>query len=98
MTARVLERTGATVRAWGEIYKAVVQSVLLYGRESWVVTREMIKLLTAFHHWSSLQILGMMAKRGSGREWKYPAVKKAIGSAGIHPIGVYIKKWKTTIE
>ena len=50
MIARVLERTGATVRAQGEIYKAVYQSVLLYVRDSWVVTRYMLKVLTEFHH------------------------------------------------
>ena len=38
MIARVLEKTGATVRDPGEMYKAVEQSVLLYGRKSWVVT------------------------------------------------------------
>ena len=30
MLARVLERTGATVWAWGDMYKAVEQSGLLY--------------------------------------------------------------------
>ena len=36
--ARVLERTGAAVHAQGAMYKAVAQSVLLYGRKSWMVT------------------------------------------------------------
>ena len=34
MIARVLERTGATVRDQVVMYKAVVQSVLLYVSES----------------------------------------------------------------
>ena len=38
MVERVLERTGATVRSQGVIYKAVAHSVILYGDESWVVT------------------------------------------------------------
>ena len=33
------------VRAWEMLYKAVVQTVLLYGREIWVVTGEMLKVL-----------------------------------------------------
>ena len=49
MIARVLERTGATVRAQGEKYKAVAQSVILYGSKIWVVTGEMLKVLTASH-------------------------------------------------
>ena len=72
--ARVLERTGATVRAWGEMYKVVAQSVLIYVRESWVVTGEMLKVLMAFHHRMAQRITGMTEKLGSGGEWEYPAV------------------------
>ena len=50
MIDRVLERKRATVRTRGEMYKAVAQVMLLYGSKSWVVTGEMFKVLTAFHH------------------------------------------------
>ena len=36
MVARVLEKTGASKKTRGTFYKAVVQSVLLYGSETWV--------------------------------------------------------------
>ena len=49
MVSRVLKRTGETVRAQGAIFKAVAQSFLLYGRESWVLTGDILKVLTAFH-------------------------------------------------
>ena len=45
MVVRVLEMTGATVQAQGDIYKAAVQLVLLYVIKSWVVTGEMLKVL-----------------------------------------------------
>ena len=32
------------------MYKVVAQSMLLYGSNIWVVTGEMIKVLTAFQH------------------------------------------------
>ena len=48
MIERVIEITLATVRAREAMYKSVGQSVLLYGRESWVVTGEILKFLTAF--------------------------------------------------
>ena len=53
MVARVLERAGSAVRAWGAMHKAVAQSVLLYGSKSWVVTGEMLKVLEWFHHWAA---------------------------------------------
>ena len=38
MVLKVLEKVGATVRAREIIYKEVVQTVLLYGSERWVIT------------------------------------------------------------
>ena len=38
MVVMVLKSAGATVQAWGEMYKALAQSVLLYGIKNWVVT------------------------------------------------------------
>ena len=38
MVVKVLMRMGATVPAWAMLYKAVVQTVVLYGSKSWVVT------------------------------------------------------------
>ena len=46
MISRVLERTRAIVRARGAMYRVVVQSVLLYRSESWVVNREILNILT----------------------------------------------------
>ena len=77
--------------------KAVVQSLLLYGRESWVVTGEMLKVLMAFHHREARRIMGMMVKHGAGREWEYRAIEEAMGSLGIQPIGLYIKRRQKTI-
>ena len=59
---RVLERTGSTVWARGEMYKAVAKLVLLYGSKIWVVTGYMIKVLTGFRHSAAQRITGMTAK------------------------------------
>ena len=67
MIARVLAKTGAMVRDRGMIYKAVAQSVLMYGSLSWVVTGEMLKVLEGFHHQVARRITGMTATYGAGR-------------------------------
>ena len=69
MIARVLESTGITVRSRGAMYKAVAQSVLLYGRKSWVGTKKILKFLEMFHHRSVRQITVLTAKCGAGGEW-----------------------------
>ena len=43
------------------IYKAVAQTVLLYGRKGWVETVVMLKVLEELHHRSARQIAGMIA-------------------------------------
>ena len=98
MIARFLERTGKLVRDRGEIYKVVTQSLLLYGSKILVVTREMLRVLKDFHHWEVQRIMGMTAKRGAGKEWEYPAVEEVMESVGLHPIGVYIKRLRTTMD
>ena len=98
MIARVLEKTGAMVLAWGAMYKTVEQSVLSYGIKSWVMTGEMLKVLTALHHRAARRITRITAKRRAGAEWEYSLVEKAVESAGLHPIRVYIKRRKKTIS
>ena len=72
MAERVVESRGTTVRSRGAVYKAVVQSVLLYDSKRWVVTREMLSFLEGFHQQEAQQITGMTKKRGAGGEWDYP--------------------------
>jgi hypothetical protein len=45
----ILARDGATPRVSGMFYKAVVQSILLFGSETWVMTNPMLKALESFH-------------------------------------------------
>ena len=85
------------MRAQGAMYKAVAQSVPLYGRESWVATRDILKVLTAFHHRAAQQITGMTVKRRTGGEWEYSEVDEAMEAVGIHSIGFSIKRMQKTI-
>ena len=55
---------GETVRSHGMMYKAVVQSVLMYGSEVLLVMGAFLKVLEVFHHWESRRITGMKATHG----------------------------------
>ena len=70
----------------------------MYGSESWVVTREMLKFLEEFHYRVEQRITGITAKLGAGGEWEYPLVVEAMEAAGIHPIGAYIRRRHATIS
>ena len=97
MIVRVLEKMGATVWDRGIMYKEVDQSVLLYGSEIWVVTREMLKVLEGFHHRAARHIMGTAATRGADGDWEYPLMVTKLEAAGIHPIWEYIRRRQATI-
>ena len=60
---RVLSREGADERTSGHIYLAVVQSFMLYGSETWVVTYCIGRVLGRLHH--------RVTRRLTGRQpWK----------------------------
>ena len=56
--ARVLIREGADAWTSGQIYLAVVQSVMLYGSETWVMTPHIGRVLGIFHHRVDRRITG----------------------------------------
>ena len=97
MLGRVNKKTRATVRAQREMYKALTKLVLLYCSNIWLMTGEMVMILTAFHHQAARQITGTMVKRGAGGEWEYPLVEKSMESTGIHPNEEYTKRQKLNI-
>ena len=61
MLKKLLTKTGATVQAQAMMYKSLVQTVLIYESESWVVMDEMLKVLEGFHHQVAWSITGMSA-------------------------------------
>ena len=41
---------GATVQSRVVMYKSVVQTVLIYRIDNWIVTDSMLKVMEGFHH------------------------------------------------
>ena len=66
---RILSREG--VYAWtpGNIYLAVVQSVLLYGSETWVMRPHIKRVLGVFHHRLDRRLTGRQPQKGRDRVW-----------------------------
>ena len=71
----ILRREGATPRISGNFFKAVVQQVLLFGAETWVVTPKMERALSAFLHGAARRLNGRQPRREKDREWQYPSLE-----------------------
>ena len=60
---RILSREGATKQLSGNFFKAVVQQVLLFGSETWVVSPIMEQALSSFIHGEARRIIGRQLRR-----------------------------------
>ena len=70
MVAKVLGKLGIPIKSREMMYKAVVQTVLLYERKIWVVTDAMMMVLEEFCHRIARHITGIIERKGNCGEWE----------------------------
>ena len=70
----------------------VMQSVLLYGSEKWVMYPRIGKTLVGFHHWMARRLTGQKPKRRLDGTWDYPhpPLAEAMAEAGIQEVETYL--------
>ena len=93
----ILRREVTTPRISGNFFKAVVQQVLLFGAETWVVTPKMEQALSAFLHGAARQLTGRQARRDKDGEWHYPSLEGAMKEAGLTDIRTSILRRQNTV-
>ena len=64
-------------------YTAVTQQVLLFGAESWVLTKRMESALDAFQGRAARRLTGRLPRRGRDGKWVYPSLAGALKEAGF---------------
>jgi hypothetical protein len=74
------------------IYRAVVQAVLPYGAESWVLTKTMEQTLQTFHHRCARYITGQHIRQNPDGTWTCPPSAQVLEQAGLSPFQDYIAK------
>ena len=78
MLEKVLGKTREKIKACATIYKSVVQAVLLYGSEIWVVTDKIMILLEDFYHTIARQSEGMTGRWGYMEVWGCASVDASL--------------------
>ena len=81
----------------GNFFKAVVQQVLLFGAETWVVTPIMERALSAYIHGAARSLTGRQLRRGRDGKWFYPSLEGAMKEVGLTDVQTYIKRRQNTI-
>ena len=86
--SQIICREGVDARVSGKFFKALVQAVLLFRAETWVLTPRMKRALDIFQHGAMRRLTGRQPwRRGYGR-WVYPPMSEAMEEAGFEEIGV----------
>ena len=83
MLSKVLGNMGDPIKSWVMMYKVLVQAVLLYGSEIWLVTDLIMNVLEGFHHRIAIRIMGMTARRGDGGGWEWALVDTGMEVTGL---------------
>ena len=94
---RILSREGAYKRVSVNFFKAVVQAVLLFWAETWVLAPRIERALESFLHGAALRITKIQPRRGGGGQWTYPPLKEAMREAGFEEILKAITRRQNTV-
>lgn len=68
-TSKILSTEKADPKAMTAIYKVVIQVVLLYGSESWVMNDTMKRRLQSFHSVSPCYIISQHIRQNADETW-----------------------------
>ena len=81
--ARVLGREGEDPKVSRSFYTAVIQQVLLFGAETWVLTRKMESALDAFQGRVARRLTGRQPRCERDGRWFFPSLAGALKEAGV---------------
>ena len=81
----------------GFYFKAVIQAVLLFGAETWVVTPHMGKALGGFQTQLEKRLTVQLPWRTTDREWKYTRAAAAREAAGFLTMEEYVRRRHNTV-
>ena len=80
---RVLSREGAYSQTIVIFYVEVVQAVLLYRLEMWVISLRIWRTLGGFHHQVDYRLIGEQLQKRLDVNWGYPLLTEAMAMMGI---------------
>ena len=94
---RILSREVSTPQVYGFFFKAVIQVVLLFRAETWVVTPRMGTDLGVFQTQVLIRLTGKLPRRETDRTWKYTLAAVATVAAGFLKMEEYVRRRQNTV-
>ena len=82
----------------GKFYITIVQAVLLYGAESWVIKKSDYIALRSFHRRAVRYMSGKHIRKHENDEWEYPNHEDLLRKCGLVDINIYIERRRGTLR
>ena len=95
--ARILKREGANSKCMAKFYLTVVQAVLLYGADTWVVSKRNMGKLRSFHLRAIRHMTGQHIRKIE-KGWEYPNHEELMKKCKLFDIEVYIERRRGTLR
>ena len=96
--SKVLVTTNSNPKVMARFYLAVVQAILLYGSESWVIPSRTLQRIEAFHHRCARSMAHKHIRKMPNGNWEYPPSEQVLRICGLRPIKLYIQRRKVTLK
>ena len=81
---------GADAKTSGMFYVSLVQYILLFGVDTWVVTPCILKALYILNNRAAHQISSRFNQQQRNVIWVYPPISETLMGALLSPFGYYI--------
>ena len=94
---QLLRRELADARTLVMLYVAVVQAVILYWSENWVMSPRIVRTLGRFHHRVAHRLTGRQPRRRLDWAWFYPPLAEAMAEAGLQVVETYSARHQNTV-
>lgn len=95
---RVLKTEGANYRAMAVFYLTIVQAVLLYGTDSWTISKRNMLILDEFHKRAVRHITERHILKERVGSWTYPNHDELLERCRLKLIEEYIKRRRWTLR
>ena len=79
-------------QVYGFFFKAVIQAVLIFGSETWVVTPRMGKVLGRFQTQVDRRLTGQLLQRTTDGKWRYTLASAALEAAVFLTMEEFVRR------
>lgn len=80
-----------SIKVVTSVYRTIIQALLLYGSETWVLSQKTLHKLEVFHRRCARCLTGRIIHQAPSGEWIYPNTEEVLKQAGLESIENYIK-------